>query len=379
MPRVSRGPVYYPSKNAYFANFDGERIKLVEGNERATKKEAWRKYDQLAKLRRHDTDGDKAESWTHLNAYLEDASTRTVPPPLAPDTYRIHQSFIQSFVNSCGRKKVRDLTAKDFNEWISYQKKTRLHPLGHEVQWSDGNSSFALRVLKTAFDWAAAQKLISISPFERNNIEVPHAPMEITRLAVTEEEHKELITRARKRPKGNYAELLELLYHTGCRPSEMVLAEAKEWDEALQAFVIDPKDPATVGRLKTRRHLLRQGRKRIIRVPDYLVDMVRQLCKQRPHGSLFTNERGKTWDKQTVAFKIHRLVKSSKGKVRKGISLYSYRHAYVTRWLEEGHSPTFLCELINTSLVMLQKRYSHLFERHDALLTALNKFGKPTS
>ena len=56
-------------------------------------------------------------------------------------------------------------------------------------------------------------------------------------------------------------------------PAGLPLCEQAE----LQAIVIDPTDKRSVGRLKNRRHLMRQGRKRIIRVPDHLVQELAKL------------------------------------------------------------------------------------------------------
>jgi integrase len=60
--------------------------------------------------------------------------------------------------------------------------------------------------------------------------------------------------------------------------------------------------------------------------------------------------------------------------IRRGVHAYSYRHAYVTRWIRGGHDPMMLCHLLGTSLEMLKKHYDHLFEEHDSLRDSLNRF-----
>jgi hypothetical protein len=64
-------------------------------------------------------------------------------------------------------------------------------------------------------------------------------------------------------------DLLQLLYDTGARPAEVYTARAEGWDPERQAIVIDPAGRRNIGRLKNRRHLPRQGRKRVIRVPAH--------------------------------------------------------------------------------------------------------------
>src|SRR5438105_432172 len=92
MPRRSNGPVYYRSKKAWFANINKEQVKLIEGPKKATEEEAQIRYDKLKAARAAEVEGDKSEVWAILNAYLKNAKTRTVPPPLAPNTYRIHDT-----------------------------------------------------------------------------------------------------------------------------------------------------------------------------------------------------------------------------------------------------------------------------------------------
>src|SRR5262249_31797492 len=62
--------------------------------------------------------------------------------------------------------------------------------------------------------------------------------------------------------------------------------------------------------------------------------------------------------------------------VRKEVTAYSYRHAFITRWVEENRPLSVLCELLNTSETMVRQHYSHLFERTQTLLEALNSFDR---
>jgi hypothetical protein len=56
---------------------------------------------------------------------------------------------------------------------------------------------------------------------------------------------------------------------------------------------------------------------------------------------------------------------------------YSFRHAFVTRWLtNEKTRPDIkgLAQLLGTSVAMLERHYSHLFRKHDVLREVLNVF-----
>src|SRR5262249_38634711 len=137
-------------------------------------------------------------------------------------------------------------------------------------KWSDNYADLRLRILRTAFKWAAHEgELVSESVFARRGkkARLGGADLTLKRLAITEGEHEALRAQARRRKRGEFGDVLELLYHTGARPAEIYLARADEWDVQLQALVLDPNDLRNVGRLKNRRHLKRKGRKRIIRIP----------------------------------------------------------------------------------------------------------------
>ncbi len=56
------------------------------------------------------------------------------------------------------------------------------------------------------------------------------------------------------------------------------------------------------------------------------------------------------------------------------ISTYSYRHAFATNWLEQGRNIPKLCEILNTSLKMLQDHYGHLAVFQKELREALDEF-----
>ncbi len=406
MPRRSKGPRYYASKNAWYANIRGEAVKLIEVPEKATKQEkkeaeeeAQRRYDKLAQARAAEVEGDRSETWAILNAYLANARTRSVPPPLAPNTYRIHDKAIQDFCGfeyepgkTCGKLLVRDLKMNHIQAWVAARKEGRyFEAMKTMVKWCDSYADLQLRALRTGFKWAVNEgDLISESPFARRGkrVRLGTADMSLKRLAVSEQEFAALVAQADRRKNGSVAALLRILYNTGARPAEVYMATAEEWDPTRQAIVIDTADPRNIGRLKNRRHLRRQGRKRIIRIPNSLLPVMEKLMKDHPEGPLFRTEEGRPWqsaDKVAKRFKslvnTVNMVAAKQGQVppvRPAVTLYGLRHSYVTRFIKGGGEVMVLCELLNTSLDMIQKHYSHLFDEHDTLLNAVNRFAMPS-
>jgi integrase len=373
--RHSTGPRYFPSKNGFFAEVNGVKKRLTSGPKTAqAEREAWEQYRKLGDMLRRGGADAKALGGV-VNCYLSNARERLVPPPLAPNTYRIHEAALTSFIRFeyQGRPLAQwtygDLTIQAVEAWAA---------AGKARGWSDNYVHLRLRVLRTCFKWAEAHDGATKNVFLKRHF--PHASLGIKHVAVTEQESRALILQADTRQRGSFGLFLRLLYDTGARPAELYMARADEWDASLRGFVIDPADPRNVGRLKNRRHLLRAGKKRVIRVPAVLAERLPPLMEQFPEGPLFRQENGKPWpDARGIGQRFKSLVtavnryaaEQGRPGVREEVCMYSFRHAYITRWLTAGRPEMLLCELLNTSVDMLQKHYSHLFEQHAVLSAAV--------
>src|SRR5262245_4349964 len=194
----------YPSKNAWFANINREPVKLIEGPKKATKKEAQDRYEKVKQALSTEIKGDKSPTWGVLNAYLTSARTRTVPLPLAPSTYLMHDNTIQDFCafevepgKKCGDLLVRDLKMDHIQKWVAARKEGRVWGTKKVVvKWSDTYAHLQMRILRTAFKWAASEgEIISESPFARKGkkARLGTPDLSLKRLAITDEEHASLL------------------------------------------------------------------------------------------------------------------------------------------------------------------------------------------
>jgi integrase len=386
MPRTSKGPRYYPSRNGWFANLNGERIRLTTGPRKTTQQEAQERYQAELAARKVEVAGDRNKVWAILNAYIVDLQNRVDNQERAENTFKLHRGVIVQFNEQFSDTLVRDLRPQHVTEWLAAMRKPRRHRTGkHEVRWNDAMAQMARRVLKRAFNWAWSEAgLISCNPLalkgKSRDKPLRSGPSE-NRLAIEKREHEMLLAQAERRTKKGFLYLIQFLYRTGARPAEMYGVKASEWSETKQAFVIKA-GPEARGRYK----LARLGRDRTLFVPDDLVPLARKLMAMHPDGPLFRTEGGKPWKNSTLCARF-RSIKlaanraarlSGQAPLRTAISAYSYRHGFVTRWVENNLPLARLCELLNTSPMMIHKHYSHLFEQTETLRQSLNDFDRGT-
>src|SRR5690349_7224377 len=107
MARTSKGPVYYKSKCAWYANIKGRRVLLARGPRKPTEEEAREKYDAEMAASRVEVAGDRNTVWAVLNAYLTHCQSLVKNRDMAENTYRIHSDRIVPFNERFGAVAVR--------------------------------------------------------------------------------------------------------------------------------------------------------------------------------------------------------------------------------------------------------------------------------
>lgn len=378
MPRVSRGPSYEASKRRWVANLDGKKIPLLVNCDKTkdTEDEAWELYRQHRSLRMTETEGDTSEVWTVLNNYLVWLQTRE--DPAVGGTMGAKRRVIEPFIEMYGNIPTRDLRMKHFEDFLAKMKQPRPNKRGVVRAWGKGTCRLAMATFRAAFNWAQnTQGLITFNPLRMPGTKPVKVRVDYrgARTAITDEEHAALLKLALGKTNKDFACALMLLYETGARPGEILLARADEWNEEHSAFVIKADDDRNVGRFKNKRH----GRDRIVYIPKHLVPAVRVLMEKHPTGTLFRSANNVEFTVRKADERIDSSIEALNKRagttvVRWNVSCYSYRHAFVTRWLKRGGSVQYLAVLLGTSITYLEKHYSHLFQEHDAINGALNAF-----
>lgn len=157
---------------------------------------------------------------------------------------------------------------------------------------------------------------------------------------------------------NEFAVLLRLLEHTGCRPGELYNATADDWDDDLCAFVYPATDEPEKDDGFTHK-TARKGKDRVLFVSEpELQVIVRFCCKKYPAGPILRNIVGEPWTDNAVWWRFDNL--KGKLKLNPKLTPYSYRHTSITNMLLAKQPPALVAEVHGTSLQMIHRHYGHL-------------------
>lgn len=144
--------------------------------------------------------------------------------------------------------------------------------------------------------------------------------------------------------------ILELLYATGIRVSELVTAKVSHLDldeDLLQVFGKGSKE-----------RLVPVGRTAAIVVRRYLSEVRPRLDKGRGEGILFLNQRGRPLTRAAVWVLVKRA--AERAGVEKAVSPHTLRHTFATHLLEGGADLAAVQELLGHADISTTQIYTHV-------------------
>jgi integrase len=243
---------------------------------------------------------------------------------------RIHQGY--------GSMRVCDLEPRHVAEWCK----------AHEG-W--GSHRMAKQAVKRALSWAASPEggLISSNPLAA--MKVPRSKKRVTYFTTEQE------TAICDAANSCLALLIRVLIRTGCRPGELISLTANHVEETPQGMI---------WRFKADQHKTGEHTgDRIVRLPDEMAQLTRELMAQHPTGPLFRNTQNGPWVDTALRGVFVRLKTrlAKRGVVLdKDACLYSCRHTYAKRMLGgfwNGKPTTIeqLCALMGNSREICWEHY----------------------
>lgn len=206
--------------------------------------------------------------------------------------------------------------------------------------------------LRGFYKFLILEKKIKNSPMEF--IDAPKLPKTLPKILTLEEVENLLDIPLTDSYNYRNKAMLELLYATGIRVSELIDLKVHDID-----FTSD-----------TVRVFGKGSKERIIPLGDYAVEYLEiylnqyrsSLLKKDKNDYLFLNNHGKKMTRQGF-FKIIKKIAEEKG-IQKEISPHTLRHCFATHLLENGADLRSIQELLGHSDLSTTQIYTHLSVKH---------------
>lgn len=261
------------------------------------------------------------------------------------DTHKLfYRYYLEGFAASLKPAlKVADLKPFHVTRWLD----ERYPPIrrGEEEGASTNTRHNAVRAVKRVFNWAVKQGLLPKSPIA--TLERP--PQTARDVYYEPGQYEAILAKVRDQ---EFKDVCRYLRHTGCRPEEMRLAEAKFFDRENRCLVLP--------RAKSKG----SKEQRVIRLDREALEIVQRLALKYPEGPLFRNTWGNGWTKEALNNRCDDLSK----KLGFRVTPYIFRHTFITDALVAGLDIQTVAKLVgHKDLRMIAKVYEHLDKRGDYL------------
>jgi integrase len=265
------------------------------------------------------------------------------------NTLRTSRNKLDPAIQEFGHVKVSDLKPYVVNDWLDKM-----------TTWNTTSKHMGVSRLLAALNWAKSEGSIADNPIA--DMAKPESRQRGADMVIP----APLLSLLVEAANSQLAKLLTFLRETGCRPGEAIHAEAKHYRPGLIVFPWNP--PPGAWRWK---NAAKKKRDRII----YLTPALEELIRPSQPGPIFLTSRGKVWTENNLVIS---LITLRRKKVitdwcvanhfdSEKIMAYSFRHTYITRMLLAGCPIKLLADLCGTSVVMLERVYSHAHDDQEAM------------
>lgn len=176
------------------------------------------------------------------------------------------------------------------------------------------------------------------------------------------EKHVEKHGRKGMRPsKDNFADMLRVYHATGARTTELARAKVRDFSPRSRQIILKEHKRSKTANVPTPRH---------INLNDAALDILAHLCKDRaPDEFIFQRPWGKPWSKKTLNTRLHsvqRVAVALGTKVRANMSIYDFRHLWISEALMAGVDVMTAAKMAGTSVRMIETVYGHFRTDHYA-------------
>lgn len=181
---------------------------------------------------------------------------------------------------------------------------------------------------------------------------------------------------------GDFTEILKCYYHTGARTDELASCEVGDFLPRTGQVVLGKHKRSRTQRHPASRHITLNA--------EALEILKKHSEEKQPGDKLFLNEEGRPWTVRNLAKRFERVKelantlkrlkeeteaantqKSKKQEtwerhpcIRKEISIYDFRHLWISEALMAGNDIVTVARMAGTSIAMIERVYGHFSNRH---------------
>ncbi len=167
-----------------------------------------------------------------------------------------------------------------------------------------------------------------------------------------------------KKAKHNFCDLIKLYCNTGARTGELVNLKFDDFNKISQTLT-----------LKDHKTAKSTGETRVIYLNEEAFAILCELCTRKRKGDwLFCRANGKPWntDSADETFKtVKRICNALGTPIRKDITLYSFRHYWISSFIMQKIPIATVAKLAGNSVAVIERNYARFKSSH--LLEATNK------
>lgn len=253
----------------------------------------------------------------------------------SPNTIKAYLNDLNNF-NEYIKKDLLSITSNDIRKYLKFINNLTNKTISHNIS-----------SLKSFYNYLESIELINYNP--TNEIDRPKLEQTIPTYLTLEEVSKLLDIKVENEYNARDKAILELLYSSGIRISELTSMELSNID--LDDCLI--------------RIMGKGSKERIIPLGDYAIDALKEYINKYRHQLnkknttyVFLNNRGGKLSRQFI-FKTIKNYALKKG-IKKNISPHTLRHTFATHLLKNGADLRIIQELLGHENLSTTQIYTHL-------------------
>lgn len=163
-----------------------------------------------------------------------------------------------------------------------------------------------------------------------------------------------------KNPYSGFVDMLKCYYHTGARTDELASCEVGDLLFRTHQVVLGKHKRSRTQRTPTIRNITLNAE---------ALEIFERLCKGKEKGDkVFLNSDNRPWSRRGLPSRFERVkdvaAAEGIGKIREHITIYDFRHLWISEALMAGNDLATVARMAGTSIAMIERVYGHFRNDH---------------